>query len=86
VIDLLAEAVRRNVALAPVMRRIQRMFGDLGLVVELYGRNHPLIEAVWAEVACPNDTDGDGGCGMPACPTCGRPTLRSLDGAEDAGG
>jgi hypothetical protein len=29
-------------------------------------------------VSCPNDTDGDGNCGMPACPHCGPERYRSL--------
>lgn len=29
-------------------------------------------------LACPRDTDGDGGCGRPMCPYCGEPITRFL--------
>lgn len=67
---LLGEALRRGNGLPQVLRRIRRDYGDLSLADYLLPGD-PRIEAAKREIACPRDTDGDGSCGMLACPDCG---------------
>lgn len=42
-----------------------------GVQNEFYPCKPSIFADTYDEVPCPNDTDGDGNCGKPACPYCG---------------